>query len=119
MSPCCDSRCGLPMPKPTRLAVRSSRHDMPTSRLLPDRCSIDPAGRVIPRPIVIPDGLVRKPKTSKGIATRLYLSEATVKTRVNRGVNAGRPDRTAHSIGRDFKPTHRWPLAEIVHYDRW
>jgi hypothetical protein len=26
---------------------------------------------------------------------------------------------TAYSIGCDFKPAHRRPLAEIVHYDRW
>jgi nitroreductase len=26
---------------------------------------------------------------------------------------------TAYSIGRDLKPAHRRPLAEIVHYDRW
>jgi nitroreductase len=26
---------------------------------------------------------------------------------------------TAYSIGRDFKPAHRRPLAKIVHYDRW
>ena len=26
---------------------------------------------------------------------------------------------TAYSIGRDFKPAHRRPLAEIVHHDRW
>jgi nitroreductase len=26
---------------------------------------------------------------------------------------------TAHSVGRDFRPAHRRPLAEIVHYNRW
>jgi nitroreductase len=26
---------------------------------------------------------------------------------------------TAHAIGTDFKPAHRRPLDEIVHYDRW
>jgi hypothetical protein len=25
----------------------------------------------------------------------------------------------ARSIGRDFKPAYRRPLAEIVHRDRW
>lgn len=26
---------------------------------------------------------------------------------------------TAHAIGTEFKPAHRRPLGEIVHYDRW
>jgi nitroreductase len=26
---------------------------------------------------------------------------------------------TAHAIGTDFKPAHRRPLEEIIHYDRW
>jgi hypothetical protein len=26
---------------------------------------------------------------------------------------------TAHSIGKEFGPTYRRPLAEILHRDRW
>src|SRR5712691_728722 len=36
--------------QPTCLTVRYDRIDAPSGRLSPDRCSIEPAGRVIPLP---------------------------------------------------------------------
>jgi hypothetical protein len=43
-------RLGWLIVRPARLAIRSSRLDVPESRLLPARCSREPAGRVAPGP---------------------------------------------------------------------
>ena len=59
-------RPGWLIVRPARPAIRSSRLDVPESRLLPARCASVPAGRVVPDQMVIPDGLMRNRRRGTG-----------------------------------------------------